>query len=289
MKFLVCIDGSPRSYGVIPHAARLASVTGAEITLTRVLDPRVDAASVVAPELEPALKQVEAAWTADLESHLGGLGVPAGTTILRRQWGKDIADAIAGAAMGEGYALIALTSRGSGAVRHALLGSVSMGVISRGADPVLVIGAEVAPPATDRDGYHLLITSDGSPDARSVFEGLRPLLATGGVRVTLLQVVTVGPGETEAAAKLRASNDLAALQERLPDGVRAELEVRTVPPGAGIDTAILAAASAHSADAVAMATHGHSARRHLVAGSTAMGVLGQSTLPVILVKSRAVD
>lgn len=288
MKFLVCLDGSPRSLTVLPHAARLAAAVGAELQLTRVLDPRVDAAGIVTPDLEGALARVETDWKAELQTLLASSGVPGSVSVVRRDWSKEIADAISACAQAESASLIALSSRGSGAIRHALLGSVAMGVISRGAAPILAAGARIGPPASGRDGYHLVVTSDGSADALSVFEGLRPLLAGGKLRVTLLEVVVPALKEPEPAAKSRATESLTALLPRLPEGVPAAIEVRTVPPGAGIDTAILAAAAELGADAVAMATHGHSARRHLVAGSTALGVLGMAEIPVILVKSRPV-
>lgn len=289
MKFLVCLDGSPRSLDVIPHAARLAGVASAELILTRVLDPRVDAAGVMTPDLESAVKRVEATWQAELDQQLAATGYPGRAVVVRREWSKEIADAITGLAAAEGAALVALSTRGSGAIRHALLGSVAMGVISRGPAPVMAAGGHLAPPAAARKGYHMVITSDGSPDARSVFEGLRPLLEAGPFRVTLLEVASPRAGESETAAKWRATEDLSALRSRLPGGVECGIEVRTVPPGAGIDTAILATVRDLGADAIAMATHGHSARRHLVAGSTALGVLGLAEVPVILVKSRAVD
>jgi nucleotide-binding universal stress UspA family protein len=163
-----------------------------------------------------------------------------------------------------------------------------MGVISRADVPVLTTGPKVASPGSGA-GYHLVVTSDGSPDSRSVFEGLRGLLAAGSIRVTLLQVVTAKTGETDIAAKWRATETLTAQLNRLPDGVDAGIEVRVVPLGADMDAAINATAGELGADAIAMATHGHSARRHLVAGSTALGVLANGELPVILVKSRPVD
>lgn len=83
--------------------------------------------------------------------------------------------------------------------------------------------------------------------------------------------------------------ELRPLLERVPAGVEAAAVVRVVPPGAGIDTAIAGAAADLRADAIASATHGHSARRHLVAGSTALGVVKLAEVPVILVKSHPVN
>jgi len=47
---------------------------------------------------------------------------------------------------------------------------------------------------------------------------------------------------------------------------------------------VLRAASEANANAIAMATHGTSALRHVLAGSTALGVLGRAEIPVILVR-----
>ena len=288
MKFLVCTDGSERSMAVLPHAARLAKTAGAQLVLMRVLDERVDAAGVVSPKLEDAVAAVEREWKRSLESQLETAGLSGATVIAKRAWGKEVADAIRDTADETGAGLIALASRGAGAIRHALLGSVAMGVISRADVPVLTTGARVGSPGTGA-GYHLLVTSDGSADSRSVFEGLRGLLSAGRIKVTLIEVVTPKPGETDIAAKWRATETLTALLKRLPDGVDADVEARVAPLGADIDAAISAAGRELGADAIAMATHGHSARRHLVAGSTALGVLANGELPVILVKSRPVD
>lgn len=274
---------------VLPHAARLAKAANADLVLMRVLDDRVDAAGVVAAKLEDAVAAVEQAWKSDLAERLTEAGVSGATVVAKRAWGKEVADAIRETADETGAGLIALASRGSGAIRHALLGSVAMGVISRADVPVLTTGAHVKALPASVPGYHLVVTSDGSADSRSVFEGLRSLLAGGGIRVTLLEVVTPKTGETDIAAKWRATETLTAELKRLPDGVDGGIEVRVVPLGADIDAAISAAARELGADAVAMATHGHSARRHLVAGSTALGVLANGELPVILVKSRPVE
>ncbi|MEO8540375.1 MAG: universal stress protein [bacterium] len=287
MKFLVCTDGSERSIATLPHVSQLASVLSAEVILVRVLDPRVDGAGVVATDLEWALQQVEASWKKEMDSSLAESGAIGRVTVVRRGWGNDVANAIVVAANGESADLIALSSRGSGALRHALLGSVAMNVISGSPIAVLVAGPKIAPPEPLGDGYHLAITSDGSPAAWSVLPGLVPMLEGGGaIRVTLVEVATPQGEETATEAKLRATDDLCALRERLPKGVTTSIEVRMAQPGVGIDTALRSILRDIRANSVAMATHGHSALRHLVAGSTALGLIAKSELPVILVKSQ---
>jgi nucleotide-binding universal stress UspA family protein len=288
MKILVTTDGSERSLCVLPHAARFATATGAELTLMRVLDPRTDASGDIAPSLEEALVQVRERWTAELGAVLAERGIAGETHIAERKWGEDIPTTIHRAADETAATLLAMDSRGTGAIRHALFGSVTMGVISKADLPVMSLGG--CPPLPGYDGiYHLLITSDGSPDARSVFAGLGEVLAPAKVKVTLLQVVVMQALEPEAEAEARGLSELRPLLERVPAGVEAAAMARVIPPAGGIDTAIAGAAADIRADAIATATHGHSARRHLVAGSTALGVVKLADVPVILVKSHPID
>lgn len=287
MKILVTTDGSERSLCVLPHAARFATATGARLTLMRVLDPRTDAAGEVAPKLEEALERVRGRWAGELRETLAARAIDGDVHIAERAWGEDVPAAIHRAADDLQATILAMDSRGAGAIRHALFGSVTMGVISRADLPVMTLGG--CPPVPGYDGkYHLLITSDGSPDALSVVDGLGKILSPGTVRVTLLEVAVMKALEPEAEAEARALASLQPLRDRLPGGVEAEMVVRVVPPGAGIDTTIATAAKDLRADAIASATHGHSARRHLVAGSTALGVVKLANVPVILVKSHAV-
>lgn len=288
MKILVTTDGSPRSLEIVPHAAKLAAALGAEIVLTRVLDPRVDAASEVAPKLEDAVGRVEAQWRSAMEKALADAGVPGSVAIPHREWGKEVAEAIHLEADRQRAVAVAISSRGGGAIRHALLGSVAMGVIQRADLPVLTLGR--SHPVSKTSGpYHLVILSDGSPDSRSIFAGLAKLLVPGKVKVTLLEVVVMKAQEREEEARERARPALEALLPRLPAGVEAGVHIDAVVPNTNIANAIAQVAAEIGADAIASATHGHSARRHLVAGSTALGVVEKAGVPVILVKSSAID
>jgi len=289
MKILVCTDGTAASRSILPHAGRLARAIGAELVLARVLDPRVDAAAEVGPKLEDAVAKVQAAWEAELRAFLADAGLEGSALVPHREWGKEIADAIHKAADEAGAALIALASRGAGKVHHALFGSVAMGVIQRADLPVMTLATHDAAPREGSGPYHIVVTTDGSPDSRSIFEGLRPLLVPGKVKVTLLQVVEMDLKETEEEARARALPAVEALLSRLPVGVEASARVEVVPAHSDVSACIGETARELGADAIASATHGYSARRHVVAGSVALGVVEKSGLPVILVKSKPVD
>ncbi|MGE0601126.1 MAG: universal stress protein [Dehalococcoidia bacterium] len=282
MKILVCTDGSAPSLAVVPHVRRLATALDAEVTLVRVLDSRVDAASEVAARLNDAVAVVRAGWEKELEETLAGAGIAGTVAVPVRQWGKDTADAILHTAKDTGADLIAIATRGTGAIRHALLGSVAMGVISKTTLPVLTV-AESPAERTGNGPYHIVVTTDGSPDSLSIFAALNTILVPEKTRVTLLEIIRQKGAETVDEARER----LQSLVANFPEGVEATVHVRAVPESANIAATIINAATELHADAIASATHGHSARRHLVAGSTALGVVGSAGMPVILVKSSA--
>jgi nucleotide-binding universal stress UspA family protein len=288
MKILVCTDGSKRSKTAFSHAARLASAFDAELLLVRVLDPRIDAAHIVTPSLDEAVASVRATWEDELTGLAAGFGRAARVLVPLRGWGEDVAQTIQRVASEQDADLVVIASRGAGPVRHALLGSVAMGVVSASSLPVMTVGAK-AKPTRNSGTYHIVVTSDGSPDSRTVFEGIAALLLPEKTRVTLLQVVTPEHGESEVEAAGRCRRALVELRKRVPADVETAIEVRAVPIGGGIDTTITSAASELGAEVIASATHGHGARRHLVAGSTALAVMSRGPLPVILVKSRPVD
>ena len=87
------------------------------------------------------------------------------------------------------------------------------------------------------------------------------------MRVTVLEIIRIKGQESVDEAKLR----LEALLERIPAGVETTVHVKAVQESANIAASVIDAAVELGADAIASATHGHSARRHLVAGSTALG------------------
>jgi nucleotide-binding universal stress UspA family protein len=284
MKILCCTDGSEGSRAILPHVRRMAEVFDAEVVLARVMDPRTDAAFEVHPSLEEALRRVEIRWQGELEALLSGAGIEGSVLIPRREWGKDIADAIIDAAKAVGADFVAMSSRGSGALRHALLGSVALGVISRSDLPVMTVAGEQ--PVRGSGPYHLVVTTDGSADSRSVAAGIAPLLAGGKARVTVLAVAMMNLRETEPDAVARVRPEMEAFASLLPAGVEADVSIEAMPTGSDASIVISRVAEELGADAIASATHGHTAIRHLVAGSVALGVLKKASGPVILVRSK---
>lgn len=272
MNILVTTDGSEQSLCILPHALRFARLLGADVTLGQVFE---HAWHPSAPsERDELLKTV-------LRTH----GRAGDVLSIERGEGENVAGAIHRAADAIDAAAIAMSTHGRGAIGHAIMGSVALDVVGKADLPVMVLTG--CPPARSSDGLlHLLVTFDGSDDARRAVEGLGRLLVPGKVKVTLFEVAIMSALETESEAEERVRGPLERLAAELPDNVECDVRIQVVPPAAGVDTAIAVTAKELGVDAIAMSTHGHSARRHLVAGSVAQGVVKQAEVPVILVRSQ---
>ena len=281
MRVLVTTDGSERSLRALPHAAALARATGSQLTLLRILDPRLDLGDQPGLHVEDAVKTATAEWQSALEATVAKAGTDGNVLVFRAARGEDTWETIVRAADELGAALIAMDSRGVGAFRHALFGSVALDVVGHTELPVMVTGPNIQPPAP-RDGYRILVTSDGSPASLAVVRALGPLLETGSVDVTLLRLCwPAGPDHSAADC----SAQLKELRRGLPDLGRVNEEVRELMLIDGAAPAIISVAEELGASALAVATHGHSAAYHLFGGSTALGIVSQSPIPVILCRS----
>ena len=106
------------------------------------------------------------------------------------------------------------------------------------------------------------------------------------VEVTLLRIHVPRLGDHgDAVEAAEAAEALDRLRQRFPKPEKVRTVVRTIVSVGGVDTAILNAASELGASVIAISTHGHSAKYHVFMGSTALGVLRLSTLPLLLVRS----
>jgi nucleotide-binding universal stress UspA family protein len=190
--------------------------------------------------------------------------------------------------------LIVVGSRGHGAVRTALLGSVSADVVDHAPCPVLVARHEAI--------SRILVATDGSAGAEHAEHVLRdwPILA--GRPVTVLCVADVGlPVSTGMApavddrvfesyalavdeARQQARDQAAVVAERLAAvGFDALPETREGVPA----EEILAVAASRGADLIVVGTRGHTGLARLVLGSVARTVLTHAQASVLVVREKA--
>ncbi len=272
IEVLATTDGSPRSEAVIPHAARLVQALDGELMLLRMLSPVLDCAS-------EGVRIVAERWSEELAATLARVKATGRGAVEVRRHGEDVHEAILRVVSEQNVDIVAMSSRGSGSVRHALLGSVALSVLGTTPVPLFLAGERIERPVA-RGKYHIVVTTDGSDDSARAVEAVVPLSTYESVRVTLLRIHVPRLGDRgDAVEAAVAADTLNQLRERFPSPRTVRTVVRTIVGLGGVDTAILNAASELGASAIAISTHGHSAKYHVFMGSTALGVLRQSTLP----------
>lgn len=190
--------------------------------------------------------------------------------------------------------LIVLGSRGHGAVRTALLGSVSADVVDHAPCPVLVARHDTL--------TRILLATDGSAGAEHAEHVLRdwPILA--GRPVTVLCVADVGlPVSTgmapavddrvyesyalavdDARAECRAQAEAVAARLR-SSGYDAVPDTRDGPPA----EEVLAVARSQGVDLIVAGTRGHTGLARLFLGSVARTVLTHAEASVLIVRQKA--
>ena len=144
-KILAATDGSETAWKAVKYAAGLAKEAGAAITVLSVIDksplltqsiPAVSAPTRLIEPVEDYLRQAAEAYLERAEKLCRTSGVKFKKVIRSGH----PADEIVKEAMKSKADLIVLGSRGRGAMRAAVLGSVTYGVLHRDAKiPVLVV------------------------------------------------------------------------------------------------------------------------------------------------------
>jgi nucleotide-binding universal stress UspA family protein len=140
MRILVTHDGSSQSMVAVEPAANLARAASGEIVLLRVL--RVPLDVVAHPDeqhRQSRLDALEAEAKQELREIAEGLDVPARADVRRlgRRW--NVVDEILAVAAEYDADLICMATHGEGALRHFVLGSTALDVLSKSERPVLLV------------------------------------------------------------------------------------------------------------------------------------------------------
>ena len=188
--------------------------------------------------------------------------------------------------------LVVIGSRGLGAVRSGLLGSVSAEVIDGSLCPVLVARTPVV--------RGILLATDGSAYALEAERFLATLPVAGQVPVTVISVAhvirawTAGiaptmvhdvwrlQAEQEASARSRHAAIADAAASRLRAlGIDAKPEVRSGDPAGEI----MAMAEEADTDLIVLGSRGQTGLRRIVLGSVARKVLYAASMSMLIVRS----
>jgi nucleotide-binding universal stress UspA family protein len=190
--------------------------------------------------------------------------------------------------------VIVLGSRGRGALRSALLGSVSREVVQQAHCPVLVARGKVRAPR------RLLIGLDGSVRSRRAVGFVSRLQPSANGRVTLLAVVE--PSRSPSIGRLPASiravlaTELAALNRERLRLARREVSAaarRLTRAGWTVEKVVrrglplselLKIASTNRADIIVVGARGAGGLTRALLGSVAEGTLAHAPVSVLIVK-----
>jgi nucleotide-binding universal stress UspA family protein len=297
---LVPLDGSEVGERALPHAAQLARLFGARVTLARVVEPlplphaEAGAWSVHGAHSVPSVAEV-ADYLAELSRHtvLDGLAVDVSTPIY------PVAAGLLEAVETLGVDLIVMTTHGHTGFTRLLMGSVADKLIRHAAAPVYVVPVS-ADPVRVPPLRRLVVPLDGSPTAEVA---LGPAVALAGQARAQLDLLSIPvlPATTMVAPEaagwnpeiLRSMADksgtyLAELATRVTaeTGLRVATSVDPVSTG-NVAEGIVSHVRRVTGDAVVMATHGRGGVSRWLLGSMTDHVLRITERPVWVVRTKA--
>jgi nucleotide-binding universal stress UspA family protein len=147
-RIIVPLDGSVLAESALPKAAELTRLTGAELTLVRVIDfmtleksGAYGLALEYAPPREIFDVEMEEAdsYLRDVSAKLRASGFAVSTEILRGRVARVLAD------FGQPGDVVVMASHGRGGLSRWFLGSVAEDLVRRSTVPVMLIRAQQPP------------------------------------------------------------------------------------------------------------------------------------------------
>lgn len=144
MKWLIPIDGSELSFEAVAHVVSLARAgLPCELVLVNVQEPATVYEMVTLHD-EVALQQVAEGAGLDLMAPAAELAQAAGLPFTQQVMTGDPVPMLLEVLEAEGCEAVVMGSHGSGAVRHALLGSVSLSLLEKSPVPITFVKGDLA-------------------------------------------------------------------------------------------------------------------------------------------------
>jgi nucleotide-binding universal stress UspA family protein len=283
-RILAATDGSAHADRAVRLAAHLAGAQGAELTVTAaVQSPLLADAGLECLERTFPEDARRARRILDEASVMIPLRVSATTCV---SCGATAVDAILGEVALGGHDLVVMGSRGQGALRSALLGSASRGVVLRSPVPVLVARWDGAASAERRIRRILVAVDGNSLDTAMVLEHAVDIAVTEGAALTLMTVLSTprggGPGLSRLIDEeaVDAEELLEDARASIPDGVAVDEVVDWGSPA----SCILERVEDRSPDLVIVGSRGRGPLSSTMLGSVGRVVLQRCPVPVLVVR-----
>ena len=289
---IICgVDGSEQSLAAAMVAAQLSQRLGSRLLLAQVLESPTGVPEGHELQAERRWRRAGGRASSRFERVARRLG---GVEVGRRVLHGPPAQALPALAADEDAALLVLGSRGRGALRAALLGSVSSAVVRASDRPVVIVAPEAAH-AGDPDGRDRLTVVCGIDDSDQAKVVARVAARLAGV-LELVLVHAYPPGPSAAAIPapgVAPPIDQEARDERQRYGARRLLEevVRDLEdPPTRVRVELGSAASAldrcaqeEDAELIVVGAHGRGPLASFLLGSTSARLAASASTPVVIV------
>ena len=190
-KILVAFDGSPNSRDACELATLLGKGYRSRVVIAHVLPTIKSIRIPKRKDYEAAIENKANIAALKMESKLNGEGIEAKTRILRAK--GSITDTLIEFSNDEKVDLIVAGTRGLGAFRRMLLGSVSTNLLNNASCPVLVVRKRVYRIQTQL--RKILVATDGSINADKAVEQAVSIAKNVGADLTIVHVVYLPPPE----------------------------------------------------------------------------------------------
>lgn len=290
IKLLVAVDHSAHSDAALRWLASLQAVgLQAQCVLLHVQAPVMSGeVGLIAPADIAAEAHARSAAAA-LEHAAQMLRAAGFACTALRETNADIAAAVLACAQAQGCEAIVLGRRGRGALRAALLGSVSGGVVRLAPVPVIVIN-ETVPPVT-APPFRIVLATDGSQASRraAAMTARIAAQAVGGevhvlhVRPDISFTETIFGPTGRLIEQLSGPNEAQALEDARDIVERAGSTCTLFPVVAGVPHAvIMREAESVSACMIGIGTRGLAPVSGWALGSVAQQIVQHARVPVLL-------
>jgi nucleotide-binding universal stress UspA family protein len=287
---IVPLDGSEASEKSLAIARELQIRRGGTLKLISVVEitTEFDAWIETAPfTLEDELDS----WLADRRKYLRGLAEQLGEGVeFEVRVGRPSVE-IRAVAEAQDEAVIVMASHGRGGLQQLVLGSVALSVVHDVHCPVIVVHMQGERTDPSLKLETVLLPTDGTAFSERVIDDALEILGEPKPALRLVQVLehpawtahSTNAGlisEYLEASRGSAQQYLDQIATKLrARGFSTDAELRS---GAAAD-GILASATEHDADLIAMATHGRGGIGRLLLGSVAQRVLHRTGVPLLLI------
>jgi nucleotide-binding universal stress UspA family protein len=302
-KILVAYDGSPQSREALKWAMYLSRRTKAAVSAIKVFEPylRESVVKEVGVLPEGMIERYATAQIKDLAlmEEVKALGQGQGLEITTAVLQGHVAQTILEYAKTNGVSIIIAGTRGRGALKQLLLGSVTHGLVGLAEIPVLVVKTgpvaqavsdSVIMPALCR----ILAAYDGSPHSKAALSWAAGIAKQVGAQVTAVKVNE--PFQTGNMLEIGSYiSTVDMIKELEVANVKLLDEARELGRQQGVDIVaeildgnalegLLEYADNQAVDMIAVGAQGHWIPNKLPLGSVPHGLISLSSVPVLVVK-----